>query len=60
MTYIIIICSVLGLVVRFDFGRLSKYYFTDPEWLNSVFALLVSEKTSKTFTQPGFGECDKY
>ena len=38
---------------------MSKYYFTDPEWLNSVFALLVSEHTSITFVQPGFGECDK-
>ena len=54
----VIVCSVLGLVVHFDFGTQSKYYFTDPEWLNSVFALLVSEQSVKTFVRPGYGKCD--
>ena len=45
-----------GFIVRFEFRQLSKHYFIDPEWLNSVFSLLVSPHNTRTLVQPGYGE----
>jgi len=45
-----------GFIVRFEFRQLTKHYFIDPEWLNTVFSLLVSPRSSKSLVQPGFGE----
>jgi len=46
----------LGFIVRFEFGQLTKHYFIDPEWLNSVFSLLVAPRSSKSLVQPGFSK----
>ena len=45
-----------GFIVRFEIRQLSKHFFIDPEWLNSVFALLISPKSVETLISPGFGK----
>jgi len=57
MTKYVSACFLSGFIVHFEFRQLSKYYFIDPEWLNSVLALLVSPSNCRNLVQqPGFGE----